>query len=285
MVALNASGEAPSNFVSGITGSDFAAFTAEGHNTYVELFIQLEGIARIDYIERIGPGTEVVTVRNTHDVETISSGLWLGFDYEAPQNVPLTYKAYLTDDLDEEITLIAVMTGVVNYGGDYLMAVGRPELAMNIFVEYGGAGALSRDVVRDVVQVVGRPSPMIVTWGRNMWVGGFNFLTLEEFERRRILAIMSFPVVMFVSRAGYGFDQPVFLSPGTVTEERTTGLGSEQSRRWMIDFNEIARPPSYYPPPLAAVTWQDRLDEDRTWQELIDIPPESWFTYGGYDLL
>ena len=280
VVAINASGEALSNFVSGITGDDFANFIAEARGVYVYLFVTVPGLpdgstVTVSRIDRFG---KQIIVRGGQDAD-ISGDVWEGTDYEAPQGVPLTYRA----DVDNGTTITtyyATMEGLIDYGGDWIMPVGYPDFGTNIIVEYGGVGALDRQIQQDTAMIINRDSPVVVSWGRKMWAATITVLTLEEPERFQLVNLLDFPVLMFAARPGFGVEDPVFLSVGGVSEERTSGLGSESSRRFVIQVQQVARPPAFYPPPIPAFSWQDRLDEDRTWGEV--LPLFNWYDYAGY---
>ena len=107
-------------------------------------------------------------------------------------------------------------------------------------------------MIQDTVPILGRKGPVSVQWGRQSPRGSISFLTLEDSERRQFLKIIEFPVIMFAARNQFGYDDPVFLSLETVTEERTIGYGGETSRRWVCDVQEVDRPPATYVPPVLA---------------------------------
>jgi hypothetical protein len=252
-------------------------FNAIGRRTYVELIVQCPGATFVT-VTRLG--IEVATVVRGAEDAPAEGGLFHGYDWEAPQQVSLTYRAVVTDGTNEA-TVEAVMTGEINYGGDWVMPVGRAELGMVVNVEYGGVGQTDRDVIRDVATVVNRSSPMVVSWGRQLAAGSLTVLTLEDAERRRFLGIIQYPIIMFAARPNFGVEEPLFASLGTVTEERTSGLGSEPSRRWVMDVQFIARPPAVYAPPPPSASWQTRTDEDDTWGE-VKASLQRWFDYAGF---
>lgn len=260
-------------------------FTATAQGTNVAFTILADDFTELISIERlIPPGTQLGTgtiVRGTENVPVTSSA-WVGNDYEAPGGVAIEYVAIVQgDDAGDRAEVHTVVDGELDYGGDYLMPVGFPNLGFVVNVEYGGMGGLTRDVQRDVIPVLGRSDPVVVSFGRRMWEGSITFLTLDDAEKRSLLIAMQAPVIMFVARPGFGFDEPVFLSPGPVTEGRTVGLGSEQSRRWEIPFLQVARPPAFYGTDIPGVLWQDKLDAAQTWEQVRDSNL-IWFDFAGY---
>lgn len=260
--------------------------TAVAQNKQVNLEVAANNMTHLITVERlkedeaIGQGQ---IVRGSDDVAA-TGGLWRGIDFEAPQGVPLRYYATAEDTGDSSTgTGMTDMVGEVDYGGDYLMPVGRPELGVNVIIEYGGVGGLVRGVSQDVVPVINRPDPVVVQFGRHMFDGSFTLLTLEDADRRNLLNVFQFPSLMFVATEGYGFDDPVFVSPGAVTENRVTGLGAEPARRWNVDFIETARPPTTYAGTLPESTWQDRLNLGESWSAVLGGYP-TWYDYAGYRL-
>ena len=253
-------------------------FTATSQGVYVALQVFATGATEVT-ISRYDVFGKLLIVRSGEDID-ITGDLIQLFDWEAPQGRTLVYRASVTDGVDTQVSEV-ICVGVVDYGGDWIMPVGRPEMGMNIVVELGGVGGLVRDAVRDVVSVINRPSPVVVSWGRTMWTSTISILTLEDADRKQLLALIQFPIIMFAARNGYGLDEPVFLSIGSITEERTSGLGYESSRRWSVDVTQVARPPAFYPLPVPTVTWQDRVDDGDTWGEVL-ASQITWFDYGGF---
>jgi hypothetical protein len=250
-----------------------------GH--YVDLTVFVDGHEAGDRVSiyRYDVTGQLLAVRQAEDVEM--ADLFQAFDWEAPQGRPLAYRAVVTDgtiDLTDEV----IADGLIDYGGDWIMPVGRQELGMNVTVEMGGVGGIDRPVMRSVMNVVNRPSPVVVSWGRNLGTGSVTFLTLEDWERLQFLRLINYPIVMFAARPGFGVDEPLFLSVGSVVEERTSGLGYETSRRWVLDIQQVSRPPAFYPEPQPAFTWGDRLDDFTDWGQLL-IESYTWTRYGGYN--
>lgn len=259
-------------------------FQADADGVVVNLSILATGMTKVVSVERLTPigaqkGTGVI-VRGSEDVP--AAGGWNGADFEAPPGVLLEYLAVVEGDSPADQATVRVSTdGVIDYGGDFIMPVGFPQLGFTVVVEYGGIADLSRSVQRDVIPVLNRADPVVVSFGRKMFEGVFTFLTLTDAERNAFLIAMRSPVIMFAARPGFGFRDPVFLSPGTVNEGRTVGLGREQSRRWSVDFTQVSRPPAFYGDALPSSTWQDHLDLGATWQSVFD-QNIIWFDLAGF---
>jgi hypothetical protein len=254
------------------------SFNATASGQFVHLNVQAEGAESVTITRRTYDNREI-RVRGVVDAPIVSDG-FIGYDYEAPQGRELTYTAYIKYPTDEEVILFDD-AGIVDYGGDYIMPVGRWEFGMNLFVEWDGISGKEHSMIQDTVPVLGRKGPVSVSWGRLMPRGSISFLTMEDFDRRNFLRIIEYPVIMFVARPDFGYDDPVFLSLEVVTEERTIGYGGESSRRWICDVQEVDRPPATYVLPVLAIPWQSVLDGYGDWQAVLDTG-NNWYQIAGY---
>lgn len=231
-------------------------------------------------VYRVAAGEEII-VRGADTTTPTGPGLWVGYDFEAPQGVATRYAADITDG-STIVTVGPVDTsGLVDYGGDYLMPVGQPSFAINPYIEAGGMGALEREVTQDIQPVINRASPVVVSYNRKFFRGEIIFLTMNDADRKNMELLLNFPVVMFSARAGYGFDEPVYLALGTAREERTSPMGYESSRRWIISVTQVDRPPADYPYVLLGVTWQARQNVPNTWLTA-STDYTDWYDYAGY---
>ena len=249
-------------------------FDARIEQDHVLLIVQSANMTKVT-VTRNGE-----LVRGAFEASPTGPSLWVGVDWEAPQGRVLDYVATVTDGVDTD-TATSIPFGEMDYGGDYIMPILRPELGMNITVEWGGIGALEHPTTRSTAYVVNRPDPVAVSWGRKMWNGQLTFLTLNDGDRRRFLEVIDYPVVMFAARPGFGFDDSVFLSLGSVIEERTYGLGSEESRRWIVEAQQVNRPPAELVLPPPSVSWDDVRNSGDTWQDLLDSG-KDWFAVAGW---
>ena len=259
-------------------GDDAAIqLTVDGER--VEIVVTATGMTGLT-VYRVTAGGNI-NVRGAEDTTPNGVDLWFGADFEAPQGKLITYGADITDGVTNfEVTPVTTVEPV-DYGGDYIMPVGNPSLAMNVLVEAGGMGALQRDIVQDVKPVLNRASPVVVSFNRRFFSATINFLTLEADDAERFKLLIEYPVIMFVSRLGYGFSDPVYLALGRVREERTSPLGAEPSRRWITEVNRVDRPPAEYPYVVVGATWQERENVPNTWQTALDNY-ENWYTYAGF---
>lgn len=258
---------------------DTATFTAVASGTEVQLQVEETGMTQARIWRYLDDGSTEV-VRGTNDVDT-PTALLAVLDHEAPPGVPLTYGAEITDGVTQVTLGPLVATGQTDYGGDWIMPIGSPGLGMNIYVERGGVGDLSRNVVRDVQPVLNRRSPVVVSHGRRFLEGEITFVTLTEAERLQLLDLLTFPATMFMFRTGYGFEQPIFTAIGNVVEGRTSGLGAEESRRWTMTVTKIDRPPPDYPYSVAGQTWAEVNAAYADWTD-VNTNVADFYELAGY---
>jgi hypothetical protein len=250
---------------------------AQGHN--VAIIVTAAGMTELTVYRVISGGT--LDVRGAKDTAPTGSGIWTGADVEAPPGQTLEYAADITDGSTVVTVGPVTATGQVDHEGDWILPTGNPNIAMNITVEAGGVGDLVRDSQQDVQPVLNRASPVVVSFGRRYFQGDLTFLTLSAAEQEQFLDIINYPVVMFVSRPDYGFDEPVYLALGRVKEERTSPFGAEDSRRWEVEVVKVDRPPADYPYTAIGVTWQEREDVPNTWTTA-KANYTNWRVYAGY---
>ena len=219
-----------------------------------------------------------IPVRGAFQVSPTAGG-WVGADWEAPQGVDLVYE--VTADDGAGATDTARSTPVrMDYGGDWILPVLRPELGMRAIVEFGGVGVLEHPNSRSVSNVLNRPDPVSVTFGRKLWNGTLTFLTLEDSDRHAFLRILGYPVVLFQARPGFGFDGAVYLALGSVQEERTTGLGSESSRRWFVECQQVGMPPAELVSVPVSESWADAQARG-TWGDIF-ASGDNWLNVAGW---
>lgn len=259
------------------------ARSEDGHSVLLSLLAT--GMTKVVHIEQTVPkeGPDPYYVRGSVDSPAVG-GAWNGQDYEAPAGEDILYEAVVEDESDStQAVAYATLPGGVDHGGDWIMPIGTPEGGTNVFIEYGGMGTLNHNTQRDVISVIGRADPVVVNFGLETYSTTVNFLTLDSGERDRLLAVLASPVVVFTARPGFGFRVPQYFSVGQVTEERTVGLGSEQSRRFLVDLTKVARPPAHYAISRPSTSWQSKLDDGELWETPL-IDGTIWYDYAGYRL-
>lgn len=226
---------------------------------YVELVVTC-GDATTVTIQRITE-TGSVTVRGAKDAD-IASGVFYISDYEIPQAISYTYVASVSDGSTVAST-DQVDTVGIDRGGDYIAAVAAPFSGTLINVE-----SLTQEDLEtqsDRVVVLGRPDPVVVTFGRTWMSGNLVLISLTDAERKALETIFSSGrLVMFSPRIGVGYDEVLFLAPGDISVERVSKIAYEPARRWQVQVQRVAPPPPTAAMPVGA-SWQERVDEGDTW--------------------
>jgi hypothetical protein len=226
---------------------------------YVELVVTCTDASNVT-IQRYTPGgsTPVRMAKNAD----ITSGVFYIADYEIPQATSYTYIATVTDGTDNTTTEPIEVEGI-NRGGDYIAAVSAPFSGTVINVE-----SFTQEQLRsqsDTVNVLGRPDPVVVTFGRTWFNGTLNLISLTDAERHALATIFqSGRLVLFAPRIGVGYDDVLFLAAGDIDVERVSRSAYEPARRWIIQVQRVAPPPPTALMPVGT-TWQQRILEEHSW--------------------
>jgi hypothetical protein len=186
-------------------------------------------------------------------------------DYEAPQNTPLTYYATVTDGVSTKATGVVTAAAVVDRGGDAMFGMVNP-LAV-VIVHVIGLPDLATGAPREVVRVINRADPIVVSDVRSYPTGTLMLATVSDAERFAVGGLLSSGAVLAFSPhfPTYGFDDVWYLSIGDVTERRASEVATDQTREWDLAFQRVAPPAADFIGP-AFTTWQDPIDASTTWQ-------------------
>jgi hypothetical protein len=226
---------------------------------YVELVATCTDAQTVTIQRYTAAGSVVVRMAKNAD---ITSGVFYISDYEIPQATSYTYIATVSDGTDSATTDEVEVEGI-NRGGDYIAAVAAPFSGTVINVESFAQEQLRAQA--DTVTVLGRPDPVVVTFGRTWLNGTLNLISLTDSERQQLQTIFaSGRLVMFAPRIGVGYDDVLFLAAGDIDIERVSRVAYEPARRWIVQVQRVAPPPPTASMPVGT-TWQERLNEGDTW--------------------
>jgi hypothetical protein len=208
--------------------------------------------------------------------ETISGALNAA-DYEAPQNQTLTYFARVTDGTSTQESTLVTVAGVVDRGGDCIFGLTNPLgiVAVNVV----GVPELRSQGRQDVVQVIGRADPVVVSDVRLYPSGTLTVATLTDDERQDVTALLADgQVIAFSPRyADYGFSDIWYLAVSNVTEKRVSALGNRPERFIEMEFQRVAPPPADFVGP-AFQLWQDVLDAGTSWNTVF-TSGATWLSF------
>lgn len=192
-------------------------------------------VQNVDGAERILPIADDTTVH----------------DFTAMQHVMHKYRAirYDNDPLNPGGLVATVGDWVatpqdlyLDFGADVIFHAARPEVRMPIIVE--GFDAITRKISQSVVHVIGRADPVVVSGVRSYGAGTLRLITLEDQDRRDLLALLSMTDIIAFSphQPTYGFDFVPFYAVGDVVEERPSPRGYQPARRWTLNVQRVDAP-------------------------------------------
>jgi hypothetical protein len=188
-------------------------------------------------------------------------------DYEVPQGYELRYWAVATKGT-EKIESERSVCGPFNFGGDVIFDLADPKRAMVINVE--SFKTLNYAISRDVQRVWGRRDPVVISGVREFPSGQLNLITLNLEERKNFLSIVTdgSTIAFGPHSPKYGLEGVVYFAVGSIAEERTSRFAVEDSRRWILEVQQIAPPPAMYRFPDYGKTWRQLRDNE--WSRYLD---------------
>ncbi len=189
-------------------------------------------------------------------------------DYEAPQNTTLAYYARVTDGSTTTDSMVVTVTGVVDRGGDCVFGLTNPLATTPVTVV--SFPELRSEIRRDVVNVIGRRDPVVVSDVRQYPSGTLTVATLSDGERLSLQSMLADGGVIAFSPKlpTYGFSDIWYLSVGNVNEQRLSPIGHAPERSFIMDVQRVAPPPADFIGP-AFRTWQQLKDAGVTWNSLL----------------
>lgn len=208
--------------------------------------------------------------------ETISGALNAA-DYEAPQNTTLTYFARVSDGTSTQESTLVTVAGMVDRGADCIFGLTNPLGIVPVNVV--GIPELRSQGRQDVVQVIGRADPVVVSDIRAYPSGTLTIATLTDDERQDVNALLADgQVIAFSPRyTTYGFSDIWYLSVGNVTEKRISPLGYLPERFIELEVQRVAPPPADFVGP-AFQLWQDAKDAGTSWNTALTTG-QTWLSF------
>jgi hypothetical protein len=198
-------------------------------------------------------------------------GGWVHRDIDVLFNTPITYEAVLYSAAGAVVATATTGVVTVRHSTAIVRDALLPSLLMPLRLVGADAGDYTTDVRRELLRPWGRRGPIALTDVRSKASGSSKFLTLtarEQTTASRLLA--SGNILLFSGPFDFDLRWPFYISPGKVATARV-GAALSEARLWTMEWDEVDPPPVTEPVP--AVTWQQLLDQGRTWQ---DIRNTSW---------
>lgn len=190
------------------------------------------------------------------------------FDYETPQETPLTY----TDGVESTPDPVA-MPPV----GVWLIPPAAPELGAHVIIDKrGGYSSLTRKSHRDVVEVPGRDDgALVVEWGRGARTGEIVVHVLNRENLARLEGCLLAPGPHFLSTPRSHWPVNGLLSWVSIGDDDFDPKGPDHRERWRVKLPIVAtsRPERVVD---SAPSWRDLGDltwaqaGDMTWRQLME---------------
>lgn len=235
---------------------------------WVTLTVDADDATSLSVFRVTPDGTQAV--RGAID-KVVTGSLSVVVDYEAPQNVPLSYFARATDGVVTKDSAVVVTARGIDRGGDVLFGLTNPLAFLRVQVI--GMPEIKTRGRRSLVDVVGRPDPVAAADVRVLGAGALTVATLTDSERQAMANLLAPGQIVAFSphRPSYGFSDVWYLSVGDATERRVVQAAEEPSRLWVLDVQRVAPPPADFIGP-AFRTWGEPVQDSVTWGQ--------WFTEG-----
>lgn len=188
-------------------------------------------------VTRLDPDGRTRTVRTTDgNPLTISAGLGLVYDYEAPFGSPVSYST-----LESPSTVADAVT--VDVDEVWLIHIGVPDLSMPITV--ASFGSRTRRVVQSVFRPLGGEFPVVHTDGaRKAPDSVLDVRTETESERASLEAVTWDAGVLLLNvPAGLGWGVPTcYIAVGDMEESRLYDYAAEPRRYVSLPYQVVDRP-------------------------------------------
>jgi hypothetical protein len=229
--------------------------------------ITVSGTGDLITVTRQHPSGRIMAVRGMN-LQPLSGGLFIGWDYEAPIGVQVTYLAALYAAADTVNPLALSNAATLTYTTGYSWLKDPFEPVRNMAVTIGDMTQYTYDSRTGVHQVMGRPAPITVGEVRSSAADTVTILTSTQEDRDRFHYITSsgHPLLLqSTQQSGIG---NMYLAVLRVTETRLVKTGSRTERSWALDYQEVDMPVG---DAGAFVTYQDLLNQYNTYQDALNV--------------
>jgi hypothetical protein len=187
--------------------------------------------------------TELTTGNQVRGMSVAAAGATTGVDHEAPLGVSLSYQAAaldahgakLTTSTAASITVPVPATGK----GTWLKSLATPALSCNVIT--GMLPTWSADISTGVLQVIGRPDPVVVQDVREYESGTLEVLTRTSSEEAALLALLKSPGPYLLQWPASG-SADRYVTVGKYDRKRTSNQFGDPYRLWTLPLTQVARP-------------------------------------------
>lgn len=217
-------------------------------------------------VTRIDPDGNKSPVRSANPAP-LSGGEWVGFDYEVPFGVPVTYSAVSNTGAKDTVGPVAL---VVNE--PWLIHPGIPMLSRPVNV--ARLGDRTSDTNQGLHQVLGRTNPIPITDGsRHGEAFTVTLKTDSQFEADALQTLLADSSVLLL-QISYPYSESRdywWVSVGQVTRSPRSQPYVAPQWAWQLPCTVVDIPVGTL---QATWTWQDVVDGYATWQDVVDGFPK-----------
>ncbi len=226
-------------------------------------------------VTRTHPSGRVVPVRGM-TLAPLSGGAFVGWDYEMPIGLEVSYQAsvYIEPDTVNPLDTTDPVTLTWTTENDWLKDPLEPARNMPILIN--DMSEYAYDTPTGIHTVLGRPDPVTIGEVRRAATGTLTLITLAMDDRDRLHYITASGHVLLLQSSEQSGVQNMYLALTGVTETRLVNLRGQPEREWAIGYQEVSAPVGDAAP---TVTWQDVADQYPTWQDVVDAGYGSWLEF------
>ena len=180
---------------------------------WVNLQVTCPGMTKATIYRVTADGTQAVRGAFNKSV----TGALAAADYEAPQNTPLTYFARISDGISTQESQPLTIEGEVDRGGDVIFGLTNPLASVPVTVEK--VSDLMSESAQEVIKIVGRRDPIVVTDVRQFQTGSLSVFTLSAADREALLSVLESGAIIAFSPQypNFGFSDVWYLAVSRVT--------------------------------------------------------------------
>jgi hypothetical protein len=219
-------------------------------------------------VTRTHPSGRVVTVRSMNQA-AMSGGAFIGWDYESPIGVPVTYQASYYADADTFVASSNTQTVTWITELDWLKDPLEP--IRNMPISINDMSTLSYQTPTGVFPVLGRPAPVTVGEIRQAAAGDVIFATGDHSEALRLHYLTASGHTLLLQSSQASGVGSMYIAPLNFVENRVLPLRDEEARYWTLTYQEVDPPVGDAQGSLT--TYADLLAQSPTYQDIVDTFP------------
>jgi len=231
---------------------------ADPDSARIALRLQWPAVASAT-VSRVDPDGTVSPVRGGEPAAVVG-GSWSGFDYEAPFDVPVTYRA-----VTGLVTQTSTAVTLPSFERAWLKHPGLPVLNMPVHV--ARLPVLQRAANSATLAVLGRLNPVVVSQRRAGYTGAVDVWTDSDDAKAGLWGLLNDGTpLLFAPPGGTGVTN-MWLHVGDVAETRVTDVAAEHVRLWQLPFTVVDRPVDVVV--TTVYDWAAVVDEFTSWSDLV----------------